>query len=297
MIEGVCMQFSAIIWAIVAIDIVLSIALGIIYRSGERRYMWRTVSNYSFVRAAGGIVVSAVMLTLQRYPSSAMRTVYFVTYYTFYLALAVITFKLYYEVYRKATVAFPGFSQKGRAIFSWIVVIMIALAVMNLGTTNFGQDAIARGAFNIARAMETVSLCVTAFLIYLIRTMGLPWRGKVFGIMGGIFLGGIGGMIQNVQYQLHFALSPAMTLFFQFSGIAGLLVWVGYAFLPEPLPRPVTLPAESPVYRWSQIASALGTKTQVAVPEPQHSFFLADVEKVVDKVFTRHMQETTDSAS
>ena len=291
------MHFSATVWAIVAIDFVLSIALGIIYRTGERKFMWKTVSNFAFLKAAAGFALSVILVTLDRHPSSALRTLYFTSFYLFYLALTVVSFKLFYEVYRKATVAFPGFSQKGRAIFSWIVVIMIALAVMNLGTTSFGQDAIARGAFNIARAVETVSLCVTAFLIYLIRTMGLPWRGKVFGIMGGFFISGIGDLVQNAQYQLHFELSPAMTLFFQFSGIAGLLIWVGYAFLPEPLPRPVTLPAESPVYRWSQIASALGTKTQVAVPEPQHSFFLADVEKVVDKVFTRHMQETTDSAS
>uniref|UniRef100_E6PYC1 Uncharacterized protein n=1 Tax=mine drainage metagenome TaxID=410659 RepID=E6PYC1_9ZZZZ len=52
----------------------------------------------------------------------------------------------------------------------------------------------------------------------------------------------------------------------------------------------MTLPADSPVYRWSQIAMALGNKgAQVALPEPQHSFFLTDVEKVVDRVFARNM--------
>ncbi len=134
-------------------------------------------------------------------------------------------------------------------------------------------------------------------LCYLVRSMGMPWRSKVFGIMGGFVLGSIASILQVVQVQMNLVSNQILSDLVTASSYVIFITWIAYAFLPEPLPRPVTLPAESPVYRWSQIASALGTKTQVAVPEPQHSFFLADVEKVVDKVFTRHMQETTDSAS
>ena len=284
-------------YTLISLDVLLSVSLGIIFRTGERKFIWKTVSNFAFLRVAAAVCVLAVLTLLSHYPSSGMRTAYFVTYYAFYLALTVVSFKLFYEIYRKATVAFPGFSRMGHSIFAWVLIIMFVLTFMNLGSANSGQDAIARAAINMVRAIETVSICVIAFLVYLIRSMGLSWRNKVFGIMAGFMIGSLSSLIQDLQYQFHMEMSPAMTLFYQFSGVAGLLIWIAYAFLPEPLPRPVTLPAESPVYRWSQIASALGTKTQVAVPEPQHSFFLADVEKVVDKVFTRHMQETTDSAS
>ena len=52
--------------------------------------------------------------------------------------------------------------------------------------------------------------------------------------------------------------------------------------------KPVLIPANSTLYRWNEIASALGHKgTQVAVQQPANSFFLTDVEKVVDTVLRR----------
>ena len=291
------MQHIASTYEIVCVDFVLSVCLAVIYRTGERKYLWRSLSNLAAFRALCGVVISVCFYLLSRYPISAMRSLYFYSYYAFYLALNALAFMLYYEIFRKATVAFPGFSRWSRSIFAWIIVIMVAIALMNLGTPNAGQDMIARGAFNMVRAIETISFCVVAMLFYLIRSMGLSWRSKVYGIMAGFLTTSLGGIIQTAQYQFHLESNAFLIAFYQYAGIISLVTWIVYAYLPEPLPRPVTLPAESPVYRWSQIASALGTKAQVAVPEPQHSFFLADVEKVVDKVFTRHMQETTDSTS
>jgi hypothetical protein len=47
----------------------------------------------------------------------------------------------------------------------------------------------------------------------------------------------------------------------------------------------------STIYRWNEIASALGhSGTQVAVPQPANSFFLTDVEHVVDKVLSRNLK-------
>jgi hypothetical protein len=51
------------------------------------------------------------------------------------------------------------------------------------------------------------------------------------------------------------------------------------------------MPASSAIYRWNEIASALGhTGTQVAVPQTANSFFLTDVEKVVEKVLTKNLK-------
>jgi hypothetical protein len=47
----------------------------------------------------------------------------------------------------------------------------------------------------------------------------------------------------------------------------------------------------STIYRWNEIASALGHPgTQVAVPQPANSFFLTDVENVVEKVLSRNLK-------
>jgi len=68
--------------------------------------------------------------------------------------------------------------------------------------------------------------------------------------------------------------------------------WVTYCALPEPARRPVLIPVNSTIYRWNEIASALGhTGTQVAVPQPANSFFLSDVESVVEKVLNRNLKD------
>jgi hypothetical protein len=52
------------------------------------------------------------------------------------------------------------------------------------------------------------------------------------------------------------------------------------------------MPVNSTIYRWNEIASALGhTGTQVAVQQPASSFFLTDVESVVDRVLTRNLKK------
>ena len=61
---------------------------------------------------------------------------------------------------------------------------------------------------------------------------------------------------------------------------------------------PIVVAANSTIYRWNEIASALGHKgANVAVPQPANSFFLTDVEKVVEKVLTRNLKETESKAS
>jgi hypothetical protein len=67
-------------------------------------------------------------------------------------------------------------------------------------------------------------------------------------------------------------------------------LWIAYAVLPEPARKPVTVAVNSAIYKWDQIASALGHKgTQVAV-QPSPSFFLVDVEKVVERAFVRTLK-------
>jgi len=70
-----------------------------------------------------------------------------------------------------------------------------------------------------------------------------------------------------------------------------LSTWVGYCALPEPARKPIVVQVNSTIYRWNEIASALGhTGTQVAVQQPANSFFLTDVESVVEKVLNRNLK-------
>ena len=80
---------------------------------------------------------------------------------------------------------------------------------------------------------------------------------------------------------------------FAYEGVVllSLGTWIAYCALPEPVRKPVMMPVNSTIYRWNEIASALGHPgTQVVAPQPASSFFLTDVENVVDKVLSRNLK-------
>ena len=91
---------------------------------------------------------------------------------------------------------------------------------------------------------------------------------------------------QHFAERLHFSSLMSRLI------LVSLGIWVAYCALPEPARKPVVMPANSTIYRWNEIAAALGHGTQVAVQQPANSFFLTDVEKVVDKVLNRNLQNS-----
>jgi hypothetical protein len=87
------------------------------------------------------------------------------------------------------------------------------------------------------------------------------------------------------------SLTAPLQLTHESVALVSILVWATYSALPQVNRRPVLMPVSSTIYRWNEIASALGhTGTQVAVQEPVNSFFLTDVEKVVEKVLSRNLK-------
>ena len=78
--------------------------------------------------------------------------------------------------------------------------------------------------------------------------------------------------------------------------LVSLGIWVAYCALPEPARQPVVVPANSTIYRWNEIAAALGHGTQVVVQQPANSFFLTDVEKVVEEALTRNLKSHESAA-
>ncbi len=272
------------------LDIALNIVVAVVFRRGVLRYTWRIVSDIGIARsvftAVALVLISASNLMTQHW----FNVSYFVFFYVGYLTITALMLKLYYQVYIRATLPFAGFAKWGKALFAWFVVIMAVMTVMTIGEVNAGQDFLAQAGINLMRAISTVEFCVAAFLCYLVRSMGMPIRSKIFGVMIALAIGDFAGILQSLMAQVHLPYSSFLGVVAQYGSPAIAALWIAYAYVPDPLPRPLTLPADSPVYRWSQIAATLGKSgTQVALPEPQHSFFLTDVERIVDRVFTRTM--------
>jgi hypothetical protein len=136
-----------------------------------------------------------------------------------------------------------------------------------------------------------LELCLLAFLCLSMNALRLSIRDMSFGIALGF------GMMSANDFVFAALIprTPSMTFSLQFIYEAVILVslaiWVAYCALPEAARKPLMMPANSTIYRWNEIASALGhTGTTIAVQQPANSFFLTDVEKVVEKVLTRNLK-------
>jgi hypothetical protein len=118
----------------------------------------------------------------------------------------------------------------------------------------------------------------------------LKVRDMAFGIALGFGVMSANDFIVVSLISRYTTLTDPLQIVYESVILATLGTWVAYCALPEPARRPVLMPVNSTIFRWNEIASALGhTGTQVAL-QPEGGFVLTDVEKVVEKVLARNME-------
>jgi hypothetical protein len=121
--------------------------------------------------------------------------------------------------------------------------------------------------------------------------MRLSVKDLPFGIALGFGVMSANDLMMSLFMNLHSSFTTPLQFTYESITLVSLGIWMVYCLLPESAPRPVVLPASSTIYRWSEIASALGhTGTKVAIQQPAKGFFLTDVEAVVEKVLARNQR-------
>jgi hypothetical protein len=219
--------------------------------------------------------------------------VYFFAFYANYIVSAILLFFVCIEVFRSALSAFSGLQRFGIVIFRWAAVVSAIVSLSTAVVARHGIPAIPDIAFSLMRSVSIMELSLLAFLCLAMNALQLPVRDLAFGISLGFGLMASNDLIVAALIKYNSSLTEPFQFFYQGLMLVALAVWVAYAALPEPARKPIVLAASSTIYRWNEIASALGHKgTNIAVPVAANSFFLSDVEKVVDKVLTRNLRET-----
>lgn len=219
---------------------------------------------------------------------------YFFSYWAVYAASALLLFFICVEVFRSALAAFPGLMKIGIVVFRWAMVVSL---IVSLGSVVFshgrGHEVITMEIVaNLMRCVSILALCLLAFLCLSMNALRLPIRDMAFGIALGFGLFSANDFVLASLASSHTSLTAVLQITYEALVLASLIIWIAYAALPQPLRKPIVMPASSAIYRWNEIASALGhTGTQVAVQQPANGFFLTDVEKVVEKVLSRNLKE------
>ena len=278
-------------------EFLLSATLGFLFWKKGLQRRFPAMGSYLALRVASAPVLSLLLLgqtghlIVSREFEVGCAQAYFFTYWPVYMASAVVLYFISMEVFRSALSSLPGLLKFGVVVFRWAVLVSIIVTISSVSFAHRGMMIIPDIAIALMRSVSLLELCLLAFLCLSMNALRLSVRDLAFGIALGF-----GVMSSNdflfASLTARFATLTA-PLQFVYEGVIlfSLGTWVAYCALPEPVRKPVVMPVNSTIYRWNEIASALGhTGTQVAVQQPANSFFLPDVENVVDKVLKRNLK-------
>jgi hypothetical protein len=217
---------------------------------------------------------------------------YFFVFWPDYIISAVVLFFVCMEVFRSALASLPGLLKFGLVIFRWAVLVSVIVTLSTVTFANRGFMILPDVGIALMRSVSLLELCLLGFLCLSMNALRLSVRDLAFGISLGFGVMSANDFIFASLTARLATLTAPLQFVYESVILVSLGTWVAYCALPEPARRPMTMPVNSTIYRWNEIASALGhTGTQVAVQQPANSFFLTDVEKVVDKVLNRSLKK------
>jgi hypothetical protein len=271
-------------------DVLLSVAaFAVFFRSKLRQdYPW-------FFRYLGAQAVTAVIIDfLLQGPLLADPMVYtkihFVVYWLGFLLASGLLFMSCLDVYRQTMAPLPGLARMGTTVFTWAAIASVLVTATTFTSISPGPGMIARIGLQLLRCAGATELCLLALLLLSMKAIGLSARSRPLGFALGLGLMASIDCAKSILAMLQVGSSPAAQLAFELASILTFGLWITYSLMPAPAAKAVTVPVNSAIYKWDQIARVLGHKeTQVAV-QPSQSFFLVDVEKVVERAFVRTLK-------
>lgn len=232
------------------------------------------------------------LLYLQSQPGERnLYGYYFFGYFGVYIASAILLLFVCVEIFRSALSAFPGLMKIGIVIFRWAIVVSLIVTFSSISFRHHGIEMIPAIAYGLMRSVSLLELCLLAFLCLSMNALRLSPRDLAFGMALGFGFLSANDFVAASIISANMSLTAPLQVTYEALVLVSMAIWLTYCVLPERSRQPVVMPASSAIYRWNEIASALGhTGTQVAIQQPANGFFLTDVEKVVDKVLNRNLK-------
>ena len=281
-----------------AAEFLLWATLAFLFWNKKLQKRFPVMSTYLALRLFSMPVLLGALFLQSRPGGDWFYPVYFYGYYGVYIASAVLLFFICLEVFRSALSAFSGLVRFGIVIFRWAAVVSLILSLTTVSFAHRGVLLICDVGYSLMRSVSLIELCLLAFLCLAMSALQLPVRDVAFGLSLGFGVLAANDFIISALIKSYSSLNEPFQYLYQALVLVAIGIWVAYAAMPEPVRKPIVVAANSTIYRWNEIASALGHKgANVAVPQTANSFFLTDVEKVVEKVLTRNLKETESKAS
>lgn len=272
------------------VEFLLTATLAFLFWRKKLSTKFRAMGIYLALRVVS-TPVGLVLYTFYQHTNSLnWYMAYFLLFWGAYLASAVLLFFVCVEVFRAALTSLPGLVKFGVVVFRWAALVSLIVTFSTVSFTHRGLLVIPDIAYGMMRSVSILELCLLGFLCLCMNALRLSARDMSFGLAMGFGLMAANDFIHASIAPRFASLTGPLQFVYEGGVLFALGLWTAYCAAPERANQPVVMPANSTIYRWNEIASALGhTGTQVAV-QHSNSFFLTDVEKVVDKVLNRNLK-------
>ena len=191
--------------------------------------------------------------------NKAAYKLYFYCYWSAYAIEAVLTLLVIYSIYKLSMAPLPGLKNLGSIIFTWAAGISVALTIgMSFGPNTTSLKYLMAFAGQMQRTSSILTLCLLVFVCFAIRPMGLTYRSRIFGVSLGMGMIACTDLVQSAWLSHVPKMASTFSLINGLAVCLTLMVWSAYFAIPEPKRRFITLPTNSPYFRWNQISEALG---------------------------------------
>ena len=289
------MHISFAMAAMNAVEFLLWASLTFLFFKKDLHRRFPAMGYYLALRAVSTPILMAV-LNYESTPWGKEHnfvSAYYFGFFATFVASAIILFFVCIEIFRAALAAFPGITKLAIVIFRWAAVVSVIVSLTSISYAHKGISIIGDISYGLMHSVSVLELCLLAFLCLSMNALRLTVRDLCFGIALGFGLMSSADFVLSSLIGHVSSFNDPLQFVFEAMILASLAIWAVYFVIPEPVRKPVLMPASSTIYRWNEIASALGhTGTRVAVQQPANSFFLSDVERVVEKVLARNMKSS-----
>ena len=273
-----------------ATEFALWVALGLVFWTKGLHHRFPAMSTYLVLRVVSMPVLLSLLYTQGQPWGHSYFPAYFYAYWSVYVASAVTLFFVCIEIFRSAISSFKGLLRLGTVVFRWAALVSLIVSLTSVSFAKPSALLITEMSYSLMRSVSILELCLLGFLCLSMNALRLSPRDMSFGLALGFGLMSANDFIVGALLAGNSSLTSPLQFLNESLILVSLIIWVSYVALPEPARKPVTMPANSTIYRWNEIAAALGHGTQIAMQQPANSSFLSDVEKVVDKVLTRNLR-------
>jgi hypothetical protein len=272
------------------VEFALWATLGFLFWKKGLQKRFPALSLYLALRV-GTMPLLLGLLYVQAQPwGSRYFPFYFYSNWSVYIVSAIMLFFVTLEIFRSVLSAFSGLMRLGTVVFRWVALVSAVASLGSISYTHPSVSLVPDFALALMRSVSILELCLLAFLGLCINALQLSYKDLAVGFGLGFGFMSANDLIFAALIPGNSSLNAPLQIGYEAVILVAVGMWVVYCAMPERVRKPVVMPANSTIYRWNEIASALGHGTQVAVQQPANGFFLTDVERVVEKVLTRNLQ-------